>query len=107
MNRVVLSGRLFGKAFPFGEGLRGVRFLLRVPYRYVKDGESKEAFAVVPCVIFHCPDEIRTAVLETRKEVWLEGEGRINRSSYDTSDGEKKYSTDVVLNPLSVGLLKA
>ena len=101
MNRVTLTGRRLGKAIPFGEGLRGIKFLLRAPYKYPHEGQGKEASTVVPCLIFQCSEELRALLLGDDKELWIEAEGRINRSSYEASDGVRKYSTEVILNPLT------
>lgn len=101
MNRVFLTGRILGKTFPFGEGLKGIRFLLRTPYKYSQAGQSNEGSSVVPCLIFQCPEELKGLLLSADKDLWIEAEGRINRSSYEASDGERKYSTEVVLNPLT------
>ena len=101
MNRVFLTGRILGKPIPFGEGLRGIRFLLRSPYKYTQAGQSNEGSTVVPCLIFQCPEELSAVIKSGNKELWIEAEGRINRSSYEASDGERKFSTEVILNPMT------
>ena len=101
MNRVIISGRLLGKSFPFGEGLKGLRFLIRAPYKYSQNGNSAEGSSTVPCLIFQCPEELKEILASGDKDLWIEAEGRINRSSYEANDGERKYSTEVVLNPMT------
>ena len=101
MNKTYLSGTVVGKPFPIGQDQNSIRFLVRCPHKFVQNGQGKEVSTVVPCLAFNCPRELKELLQSEAKDIWIEADGRINRSSFEGSDGERKYSTEVVINPLT------
>lgn len=98
MNKVILMGRLTRDAeirYSQGENARAVaRFTLAVDRRFKRDGDEQTA-DFINCVAFG-----RTAeFLERfgRKGTKFVAEGRIQTGSYNNKEGQRVYTTDVVV----------
>lgn len=97
MNKVILMGRLTRDAevrYSQGENASAVaRFSLAVDRRFQRDGEQTADF--INCVAFGKTAEF----LERfgRKGTKFVIEGRIQTGSYTNKDGQKVYTTDVVI----------
>lgn len=103
MNICVISGRLVREALVVGEG-KTFRFLAATRYRY-RDGEIKEGSAVVPCVLFEPGKELEALLTDKGKgTVYFDGTGRVQQRVFDGEGGEKKYVTEVVLDPATVSM---
>lgn len=103
MNSVQLQGRLIKTAILTGEG-KVLKFILSCKYRFVKDG-IKEGNSTVPCIIFDPSTELREA-LNGKSTIYMECSGRVSRSCYEKPDGEKLYSTEIIIDPVSLILRK-
>lgn len=97
MNKVVLMGRLTkdpDARYASGEGGTAVaRYTLAVDRRFKRDGEATADF--IPCVAFGKSAEIAGQYF--RKGTKLTISGRIQTGSYTGKDGQKVYTTDVVV----------
>jgi len=103
MNSVQLQGRLIKNVIMTGEG-KVMKFLLSCKYRYVKE-KVKEGNSIVPCTIFDPPAELKDA-LDGKSTVYMECSGRVSRTCYEKPDGDKLYSTEIVVDPVSLILRK-
>ena len=98
LNKVFLCGRMVRDAevrYSQGENASAVaRFSLAVDRRYKKDGEEQTA-DFINCVSFGRTGEF----LEKygKKGTKFLVEGRIQTGSYTNKDGQKVYTTDVVV----------
>ena len=103
MNIVVLTGRLTKDAevkYTQGnEPLAIARFTLAVDRRTKKDGEQSADF--ISCVAFGK----RAEFLEKygKKGTKFNVEGSIQTGSYTNKDGNKVYTTDVIVNNIEFG----
>ena len=98
MNICLVSGRPVRPAIAFGES-KALKFVLATDHRR-HDDPSKKWTSYVPCVVFD-PTKFHQTTLcneEARKQ-FVQGQGRISRTSYETSKGDRRYSTEVVLDP--------
>ena len=98
MNKVVLMGRLTRDAeVRYSQGdnsLAIARFSLAVDRRYKKDGEEQTA-DFISCVAFGKTGEFFEKF--GKKGTKFVIEGRIQTGSYTNKDGQKVYTTDVVV----------
>lgn len=108
MNKVILMGRLTRDAevrYSQGENSSAVaRFSLAVDRRFTRQGEESQT-DFINCVAFG-----RTAeFLERfgRKGTKFVVEGRIQTGSYTNKDGQKVYTTDVVVENVEFAESKA
>ena len=108
MNKVILMGRLTRDAevrYSQGDASTAVaRFSLAVDRRFKRDGDEQTA-DFINCVAFG-----RTAeFLERfgRKGTKFVVEGRIQTGSYTNKDGQRVYTTDVVVEQLEFAESKA
>lgn len=103
MNKVILMGRLTRDAeirYSQGENSMAIaRFSLAVDRRFRKDGEQGADF--INCIAFKKTAEF----LERfgRKGTKFLIEGRIQTGSYTNKDGQKVYTTDVVVENAEFG----
>ena len=104
MNHVCLNGRVIKNAIITGEG-RVLKFLLSCKHRYKKKNVVTEIETIVPCIVFDPPAELKES-LDGKSTIYISCTGRISRSSYEKPDGEKHYSTDIVLDPVSIIMRK-
>ena len=107
MNKVILMGRLTRDAevrYSQGENSTAVaRFSLAVDRRFKRDGEDTADF--INCVAFGKTGEF----LEKfgKKGTKFIVEGRIQTGSYTNKDGQKVYTTDVVVEQVEFAETKA
>ena len=98
MNKVILMGRLTRDPeirYSSGENSIAVgRFTLAVDRRFKRDGEEQQA-DFISCVAFGRAAEFMERY--TRQGTKLVVEGRIQTGSYTNKDGNKVYTTDVVV----------
>ena len=97
MNKVILMGRLVRDPevrYSQGENAKAIaRYSLAVDRRFKQDGESKADF--INCVAFGRQGEFAEKYF--RKGIKIVVSGRIQTGSYTNRDGNKVYTTDVVV----------
>ena len=97
MNKVVLVGRLTRDPevrYSQGDNATAVaRYTLAVDRRFRRDGEPTADF--IPCVIFGRSAEFAEKYFHQGMRVSISG--RIQTGSYTNKDGQKVYTTDVVV----------
>lgn len=100
MNKVILMGRLtrdpsisYIQANSAQESTCIARYSLAVDRRFNRDGERKADF--ISCVAFGRQAEFAEKYM--RKGTKIAIIGRINTGSYTNRDGQKVYTTDVVV----------
>ena len=98
MNKVILMGRLTRDPeirYSQGEQSTAVaRYTLAVDRRFRRDGDQQTA-DFIGCVAFGRPGEFAEKYL--RKGIKIAVVGRIQTGSYTNRDGQKVYTTDVVV----------
>lgn len=99
MNKVILMGRLtrdpevrYSQA-QSGEQMAIARYTLAVDRRYKRDGEQTADF--IGCVAFGKSAEFTEKYLRQGTKIAISG--RIQTGSYTNKDGNKVYTTDVVV----------
>lgn len=104
MNKVILMGRLTRDPEVRMSGDTAVaRFSLAVDRRFKKDGEQTADF--INCVAFGKTGEFIEKY--GRKGTKFVVEGRIQTGSYTNKDGQKVYTTDVVVEQVEFAESKA
>lgn len=97
MNKVILMGRLTrDPEVRYGQGENAsavARYTLAVDRRYQRDGDQSADF--INCVTFGKSAEFAEKYL--RKGTKLVVIGRIQTGSYTNKDGQKVYTTDVIV----------
>ncbi len=97
MNKVILIGRLTKDPevrYSQGETSTAVaRFALAVDRKFKKDGEASTDF--INCVAFGKNGEFAEKYLKKGTKIAVEG--RIQTGSYTNKDGQKVYTTDIVV----------
>ena len=96
MNKVILCGRLVSDAevrYGQGENSGVARYTLAVDRRYKKDGEADADF--IRCVAFGKQAEFVEKYL--KKGMKIAVAGRLQTGSYTDKNGNKVYTTDVVV----------
>ena len=96
MNKVVLMGRLTKDPevrYTQGENMAVARYTLAVNRRFKKDNEQTADF--IPCVAFGKAAEFTEKYFHKGMQVTVSG--RIQTGSYTNKDGQKVYTTDVIL----------
>ena len=97
MNKTVLMGRLTADPqvrYSQGDSATAVaRYTLAVNRKFKKDGEPTADF--IPCVVFGRSAEFTEKYF--RKGMQVAVSGRIQTGSYTNKDGNKVYTTDVVV----------
>lgn len=97
MNKVILIGRLVRDPeirYSQGESQMAVaRYTLAVDRRYKRDGEQSADF--IQCVAFGKAGEFAEKYFKQGTKVAVVG--RIQTGSYTNKDGQKVYTTDVVV----------
>lgn len=94
MNQAILIGRLTRDVDSRTAGETKVaRYTLAVDRRYKRDGEQNADF--IPCVVFGKGAEFAEKYLHKGMKVAVTG--RIQTGSYTNKDGNKVYTTDVVV----------
>jgi single-strand DNA-binding protein len=99
MNKVILMGRLTRDAeirYSQGENSTAVaRFTMAVDRRFRRDGSNDQSADFISCVAFGKTAEFMERY--THQGTKLVVEGRIQTGSYTNKDGNKVYTTDVVV----------
>lgn len=107
MNKVILMGRLTRDPevrYTQGDNASAVaRFSLAIDRRFKKDGEQTADF--ISCVAFGKTGEFIEKY--GRKGTKFVVEGRIQTGSYTNKDGQKVYTTDVVVEQVEFAESKA
>lgn len=97
MNKVILMGRLTRDPevrYGAGENSTAVaRYTIAVDRRFKRDGEQNADF--IGCVAFGRNAEFAEKYLRQRTKIVLTG--RIQTGSYTNRDGQKVYTTDIVV----------
>ena len=97
MNKVILMGRLTRDPevrYTQGDNAMAIaRYSLAVDRRFKRDGEPDAAF--INCVAFGKSGEFAEKYLKKGTKVAVVG--RIQTGSYTNKDGQKVYTTDVVV----------
>jgi single-strand DNA-binding protein len=94
MNKVILSGRLTRDVETRYSGEMAIaRYTLAVYRRFKKDGEQSADF--INCVAFGKAGEFAEKYF--RKGMKVAITGRIQTGSYTNKDGQKVYTTDVII----------
>lgn len=97
MNKVILMGRLTGDPeVRYGTGERNMavgRYTLAVDRRYKRDGEQQVDF--IRCVAFDKAAEFAEKYF--RKGMRICVSGRIQTGNYTNREGQKVYTTDVII----------
>ncbi len=98
MNKVILMGRLTrDPEVRYSQGERSMaiaRYTLAVDHRGSKDGGGKTA-DFIPCIAFDRAGELAEKYFY--KGIKLVVTGRIQTGSYTNRDGQKVYTTEVVV----------
>lgn len=97
MNKVILMGRLTRDPevrYSGGDNSMAVaRYTLAVDRRFKKDGEQSADF--ISCVCFGKAGEFAEKYLRQGTKITIAG--RIQTGSYTNRDGQKVYTTDVIV----------
>lgn len=94
MNKSILMGRLCDNPEVRYSGETAIaRYRLAVDRRYKKDGETSADF--IPCVAFGKAAEFAEKYLKKGMKVLVTG--RIQTGSYTNKDGQKVYTTDIIV----------
>ncbi len=108
MNKVILMGRLTRDAevrYSQGESSTAIaRFSLAVDRRFKRDGDDQSA-DFINCVAFGRTGEFMERF--GRKGTKFLVEGRIQTGSYTNKDGQRVYTTDVVVEQVEFAESKA
>ena len=108
MNKVILMGRLTRDAevrYSQGDSSTAVaRFSLAVDRRFKRDGDDQSA-DFINCVAFGRTGEFMERF--GRKGTKFLVEGRIQTGSYTNKDGQRVYTTDVVVEQVEFAESKA
>ena len=108
MNKVILMGRLTRDAevrYSSGDSSTAVaRFSLAVDSRFKRDGDDQSA-DFINCVAFGRTGEFMERF--GRKGTKFLVEGRIQTGSYTNKDGQRVYTTDVVVEQVEFAESKA
>lgn len=100
MNKVILMGRLTRDPdVRYSQGANATaiaRFNLAVNRRFKRDGEQNADF--ISCVAFGKSAEFAEKYLKQGTKIALTG--RIQTGSYTNKDGQKVYTTDVVIEEM-------
>ncbi len=99
MNKVILMGRLTRDPevrYSQGETPTAIaRYTLAVDRRFAKNAANDQTADFISCVAFGKSGEFAEKYL--RKGVKIAIEGRIQTGSYTNKDGQKVYTTEVVV----------
>lgn len=104
MNKFIGSGRLTKHAIVNGGNRKALKFTLAAKYGY-DSKNKKELVEFVPCVLFTPPDDkLGIFLVAQGKGVFVEFEGRVHTSRFE-SNGETKYSTEVVVDKRTFNII--
>lgn len=107
MNKVILMGRITRDPdvrYSQGDNAMAIaRYTLAVDRRFKRDGEASADF--ISCVAFGKTAEFAERYLRQGTKIVVEG--RIQTGSYTNKDGQKVYTTDVVVEACEFAESKA
>ena len=103
MNTYIGSGRLVRNGVLAGDEKKALNFTIAARYGYDAENE-KERVAYVPCVIFNPSENLAKLFVEKGKGIFVEFQGRIASSSFE-SKGATKYVTEIVVDPRTLKLI--
>lgn len=105
MNTCFLTGRLTRPAVGFSEG-KILKFILATGNQS-RESQTQRRISYVPCVIFEPSKELEHSLIasSSTKAQW-EMQGRVVRNAFDGAPGERRYSTEVVIDPATVCQVK-
>ena len=99
MNKVILMGRLTrDPEVRYSQGEQNMaiaRFTLAVDRRGRRDGNNEQTADFISCVAFGRQGEFAEKYLHQGTKIMIEG--RIQTGSYTNRDGQKVYTTEVVV----------
>ena len=104
MNTCVISGFLARAGVLNGDEHKALRFTVAAKHGYDAK-EEKDRVEFVPCVLFNPSDAMVSLTTLQWKGLYLEFKGRINTSRYE-KDGQKVYSTQIVVDKNSINLVR-
>ena len=104
MNICAISGRLVRDAVLKGTDRKVLVFTLATQNGH-DENSQKERVMHVPCVVFGPSDDLVRSLVQNGQGTYIELEGRVITSSYETN-GERKFTTEVVVFNRSITLLK-
>lgn len=97
MNKVIMTGRLVADPeVRYSQGTESTavaRYRLAVDRRFKRDGEQSADF--IPCVAFGKAGEFAEKYFKKGMKIGVVG--RIQTGSYTNKDGQKVYTTDVIV----------
>lgn len=100
MNKVILMGRLTAEPqvsySSSNQGMAIARYTLAVDRRMAKKEDGKQDTDFINCVTFGKSAEFAEKYFHKGQRVLIEG--RIQTGSYTDKDGNKKYTTNVVID---------
>lgn len=94
MNICIITGRLVANARLRGKKARVLAFTVETKHKL--DSENEERSSFVPCVAFNAPTEIEQILLERGRGQFVELQGRITTSDFETA-GERQHSVEVIV----------
>lgn len=101
MNKVILIGRLTRNPevrysnLQNGEQMAIARYTIAVDRRFVKKGGNEQTADFISCIAFGKQGEFAEKYLKQGTKIAVTG--RIQTGSYTNKDGQKVYTTDVVV----------
>ena len=104
MNKFTGVGTLPRSAVLHGANRTVLRFTLATRIGFNKK-RKKDIWSYVPCVIFRPSDETINLLADDSRSLTIGVEGRVNTSKYE-SNGQTKYSTEVVVDERSIRLME-
>ncbi len=104
MNICAIAGRLPRNAVLKGTEKKVLMFTVETRSGG-EDGDKNERVSFVPCAVFNPSPQLEQALVGEGKGTYIELEGRISSSSYETN-GERKFSTEVVVFNRSIAIVK-
>ncbi len=103
MNTCALAGRLVRNAVLKGTDKKVMLFTVATRCGF-DEHEQKERVTQVPCIVFSPTPELETALVEHGEGTYIELEGRVISSSFETK-GERRVSTEVMAFPRSIAIV--
>ena len=104
MNICAIAGHLARTAVLKGAEKKVLLFTLAAKSGW-DDSEQKDRVSYVPVVVFNPSDDLVHSLVNNGKGIYVELEGRVVSTSYE-SKGERKFTTEVVAFNRSITLLK-
>ena len=104
VNKVILVGHLCAepesRSFPNGGSICNLRLATNERWKDKNSGEQKERVEFHRCTLRNKLGEIAQQYLHKGSQVYLEG--RIQTRKWQDSNGQDKYSTEIVCNEMTM-----